>query len=344
MKKFLISESEKQRILGMHKRAIRKEWVISEAPGDDDGQRMADANIRSISGYEMNPNDEPGNAMNIALNDINGNQLFYNCITDPRLSKKDVESSPTYSAGYLYDSNFKDVRNNTILSGEWEKIAKEHCSAKYSFVNQWRAENCPKLNAKTYWNYNYQCSSYINAQAAEKQQQAQATADAEAQKLKDAEAAKKAADDKAYEEKMAADAAASAAANKKALEALGNYPVDIQNAYQALADAIDKEGGTQADVEAKIDAINAVINNPNQHYKHYLYNSDIENVPKEGGKFQKAGGYKTYINRYMTRAKEKFPNLSKTVDVTNLTTATYPAEKTTTNENYYRDYFKKFIL
>jgi hypothetical protein len=47
MKKFLISESEKQRILGMHKRAIRKEWVINEDVDTDNEkitfQKLPDA-------------------------------------------------------------------------------------------------------------------------------------------------------------------------------------------------------------------------------------------------------------------------------------------------------------
>jgi len=47
MKKFLISESEKQRILGMHKRAIRKEWVLNEDVAEDNEkttlQKLPDA-------------------------------------------------------------------------------------------------------------------------------------------------------------------------------------------------------------------------------------------------------------------------------------------------------------
>jgi hypothetical protein len=304
MKKFLISESEKERILGMHKKAIRKEWVISEANGGDFGERMADANIRSISGYEMDETSEPGNAMVIALNDINGNQLYYNCITDPRLSKKDVESSPSYSAGYLYDSNFKDVRNNTILSGEWEKIAKEHCSAKYAFVNKWRAENCPKLNAKTYWNYNYQCSSYINAQAAEKS----AAASAQAEK-----------DKAAAEAKIAATQAANQAATSKeraegdaamAANAL-SFATPFNKLFKELTDLVEGTAesnyamGTQQDIEAKINQLQSYWSNPDAKGKFTASNADAT-LPYSVQKALK------FIPKLIQTAKTKYPSMTAT--------------------------------
>jgi len=304
MKKFLISESEKQRILGMHKRAVRKEWVLNEGPGDDIGQRFADANIRSVSGYEIDPNDEPGTAMNIALNDINGNQLYYNCITDPRLSKKGVESSPVYSAGYLYNANSENVRNNTILSGEWETIAKEYCSAKYKFVNNWRAENCPKLNAKTYWNYNYQCSSYINAQAAEKQQQAQAEVDA-----KKAEA----------EAKIATSQAANLASMKQTI-AQGDavmaanaesFGTPFNKLYNELTDLVEGTSasnyamGSQQDIEAKINEIQALWSDPNQKGKGAAASED----PRVSYSIAKA---LKFIPKLIQTAKAKYPNMTAT--------------------------------
>lgn len=343
MGKFIISESEKQRILEMHKNATRKQYLMEK--DIEDGTVLAQAREQSLIDGTKGDITSIGFSIN---GDPNRRQYFYTCV--PSFNSTQAEIKDVNVAGAMYDAN------NTLftaadlgLKGNYNQEFRNACSNIYAVIAKKRETFCVNPKNKTKPNFAWNCPQYTDeakaaAAAAEAESQAAAQATAQAEKDKAEAAAKKAADDKAELEKQAAQQAVSAANRKKALEVLGNYPVEIRDAYDALANAIDKEGGTQADVEAKIDAINAVINNPNQHYKHYLYLSDIENVPKEGGNFQKKGGYKTYINRYMTRAKEKFPNLSKTVDVTNLTTATYPPKQESTNENYYRDYFKKFIL
>jgi len=265
MKKFLISESEKNRILEMHKRAVRKEWVLNEASGDDDGsgKELKNAGIRSISPADTTDSNTgglkaAGGATFVQLVDINGITLYYNCIRDPRASKKEVDVSPTiFKTGSLMDQNYNDVRNNTILHGNWEQILQKNCSSAYSFVNNWRAENCPKLNAKTYWDYNNQCSIYMNAQAAEKQQQAQATADADAQKVKDAEAAKEKAD-------MDARTAAANAKNLEAKTSAASFSEPFNKLYSELFTLVSSSPmGSQQEIEDKINQLNTMYNDPN---------------------------------------------------------------------------------
>ena len=82
----------------------------------------------------------------------------------------------------------------------WETLAKQYCGAVYKFVNNWRAENCPKLNAQTYWNYNNQCSTYLRSQQMEKDQAAAAEADA---KKAAADATQKAATDAEIQKRAA---------------------------------------------------------------------------------------------------------------------------------------------
>jgi predicted nucleic acid-binding Zn-ribbon protein len=218
--------------------------------------------------------------MNIAINDINGNQLYYTCVTDPRLSKKELDENPNiYTAGSLYNSDFENVKNNTILTGNWETLAKKNCGAVYKFVNNWRTENCPKLNAQTYWNYNNQCSTYLRSQQMEKDQAAAAEADA---KKAAADATQKAATD-AEIQKRAAMSSEDAAMSRNFSTTMADYRTKL-----------DKfESMTQEELETLINEINA-------YWKKSLINRSSEDEKR----------YRSVFPKFNAEFKTKFPALT----------------------------------
>lgn len=280
MKKFIITESEKERILEMHRNAIKRQYLKEQ--DTNFGPEFEKANIRSMAADETVTKDSGvGTSMAIAINDINGNQLYYTCITDPRLSKKELDANPqVYTAGSLYNADFKNVKNNTILTGNWEDLAKRYCKAQYTFVNSWRDENCPKLNAQTYWNYNYQCSAYLRSQQMQKDQAASAEADA---KKAEADAAQKVKDDA---ERAKTDAERAADASK-----MQEFSTKMAE-YRTKLDGYD--GMTQEQLETLINEINAYWKSS------LLARADSEDEAR----------YRRLFPKFNTAFKTKFPSIT----------------------------------
>jgi hypothetical protein len=278
--KFVITEEEKSRILNMHKNAIKRQYLKEQ--DTNFGPEFEAANIRGISADEVVDNTSgKGTGMNIAINDINGNQLYYTCVTDPRLSKKELDENPNiYTAGSLYDSDFKNVKNDTILTGNWETLAKKNCGAVYKFVNDWRTENCPKLNAQTYWNYNNQCSTYLRSKQMEKDQVAAAEADS-----------KKAAEDAAQKAATDAEIQKRAASNAEDA-AMGRNFVTTMADYRSKLDKF--ESMTQEELETLINEINA-----------YWKKSLLARADSEAEKT-----YRRVFPKFNTEFQTKFPTIT----------------------------------
>lgn len=281
--KFLISEEEKSRILEMHQNATKKQYLKEQ--DTNFGPEFEKANIRSMAADETITKDSGvGTAMSIAINDINGNQLYYTCITDPRLSKKDLEANPEiYTTGSLYNGDFKNVKNNTILTGNWEDLAKRYCKAQYTFVNNWRDENCPKLNAQTYWNYNNQCSTYLRSQQIQKDQAAAAEADA-----------KKAATDAAQKAKDDAERAKSDAERAADNAKMQEFSTKMAD-YRTKLDGYDNM--TQEQLETLIKEINA-------YWKSSLIHRSSEDEKR----------YRSVFPKFNTAFKTKFPAITVLLD------------------------------
>ena len=290
--KFIITEQEKQRILEMHRRAIRIEFLNEQ--GDDDMELYEKANVQSTTPVTADM-IENGNVYT-TLTDKNGMTLYYTCIRDPRVSKADADSDTTYNAGHLHDAFGTDKKNNTLLvSPYYEQIAQGNCRAAYSWLNSWRYENCPKLNANTHWDYSYQCSSTM---AAFKRGEEQAAA---------AEVAAK--------EKAAADAAA--AKEKEASDARdlerNTERQQTSTSGQSFADPFNKlyndlftkvsssPMGTQQEIEDLINQLNTMMTDPNLRLARYnakdlgLTTSSLKNIPK-----------------LIQTAKTTYPNISAT--------------------------------
>ena len=291
MKKLIITESEKQRILEMHKRAIRKEFLIEQ---DVDVELYKKANVQQT--VPVTADEVADGRVSTSLNDINGNQLYYTCIRDPRVSKADADKDPTYNAGSLYDANFKDVKNNTILKAPYyEQIAQGNCRAAYSWLNSWRFENCPKLNANTHWDYSYQCSSTM---ASLKRGEEQAAADEVSAKEKAAS------DAAAAKEKEASDARDLAKNTERQQTSTSgqSFADPFNKLYNDLFTKVSSSPmGTQQEIEGLINQLNTMITDPNMKTARYnakdlgLITSSLKNIPK-----------------LIQTAKETYPNISAT--------------------------------
>jgi cation transport regulator ChaC len=167
MGKFLITEEEKSKILGMYYKTMGKS-LVKEDIQDDQVKEFQDAGISQLTA------SEDGGDMNIQITDVNNRRINYTCMTDPRLKKSEVDGAPYLRAGAIYDGSFKDMKGRSSLTGNWEKVAQKYCKASYNFVNKWRADNCPKLSEKTHWNYANECKTYIESKRQEQVASAEA--------------------------------------------------------------------------------------------------------------------------------------------------------------------------
>ena len=150
MGKFLITEEEKSKILGMYYKTMGKLLVKEDQSAD-----FVAAGINQMTA------SEDGGDMSVQIIDTNNRRIYYTCMTDPRLTKKELDASPYNYARSIYNDSFKDMKGQTDLKGNWEKIVQKYCTASYKFVNSWRDQNCPKLSEKTHWNYANECKTYI---------------------------------------------------------------------------------------------------------------------------------------------------------------------------------------
>jgi hypothetical protein len=145
MKKFLIAEAEKARILGMHYNAMGKS-LVSEQDVPWTEEIMNNTGLRSIGSME-DEYMEYGQFEVTFTTETGGRTTYaYQCITDPR--EKEGEG---FKAGTVrdYDEN-KLVNPNQIgLKGDWLNYIKKWCKPGYDWLAKWNAKNAPKTQAPT---------------------------------------------------------------------------------------------------------------------------------------------------------------------------------------------------
>lgn len=189
MKNILLSlnESEKKRILEMHKNATKKQYLSEQ--GDDFMAYNISSLVYSQPGDVKNPYFQ-GEGLDIFLRDINGKGVYYQCVTDPAVEKgmkfrklknpetgkmENTELDPTPRGSMMDENgnklvyekagNVELIKGTTIKKG-WEKFLPQWCAGVYAWYNQEKA----KLDAE---------ASQIASAEAEKQKQ---QANAETQK------------------------------------------------------------------------------------------------------------------------------------------------------------------
>lgn len=182
-----LNESEKRRILEMHKNATKKQYLSEQ------GDNYTDYGITSITYPQPGDLKTPyfqGESLDIVFRDVNGNNIYYKCVTDPAVEKgmkfrklknpdtgkmENTELDPT-PRGSMMDENgnkltYEKLGNveyikGTLVKKGWEKFLPQWCAGVYAWYNQEKA----KLDAE---------ATQIASAEAEKQKQ---QANAETQK------------------------------------------------------------------------------------------------------------------------------------------------------------------
>jgi hypothetical protein len=141
MKKFLITEVEKARILGMHYNAMGKS-LVSEQDIPWTTEIIDKTGIRSIGSMESEYMDMGQFEVTFNTTSGGGTLYAYQCITDPR--KK--EGAGGFKGGTLRDYNAEKIVNpNEVgLKGDWLNYVKQYCKPGYDWLAKWNAKNAPK--------------------------------------------------------------------------------------------------------------------------------------------------------------------------------------------------------
>lgn len=146
MKKILISEAEKAKILGMHYNAMGKSLVNeqNEIPWND--QIMDNTGLSSI-GPLTSKDIEMGQFEVTFVTKVGGEKRFsYQCITDPR--KKEGEGG--FKMGTLrdYDNEVIVDPKTAGLKGDWLNYVKQYCKPAYTWLAEYKAKNAPQPQAQ----------------------------------------------------------------------------------------------------------------------------------------------------------------------------------------------------
>jgi hypothetical protein len=146
MKKFLITEAEKSRILGMHYNAMGKSLVNEQR---QDPEEFAKAGIRAYTG--LNDDDvKQGRYAVYFTENTNNRNYYYRCAANPQDGNQ-AWNKP----GAIYDASFKIANDPFVLSQtpEFKKIMTEACKPVFDYLAQQRAKTqtapAPQVAAAT---------------------------------------------------------------------------------------------------------------------------------------------------------------------------------------------------
>jgi hypothetical protein len=137
MKKFLIAEAEKARILGMHYKAMGKSLVNEQDYKPEEFQK---AGIQQLSSVDAE--DAADGRYSVAFTEnTNGRRYYYMCATNPEFGNE-----PWNKAGAIYDGNYKIANDPFVLSQspEFKKMMAQECKPVFNYIAQQQAKNAPQ--------------------------------------------------------------------------------------------------------------------------------------------------------------------------------------------------------
>jgi hypothetical protein len=137
MKKFLIAEAEKARILGMHYNAMGKTLVNEQVDSPEEFRKAGISRITPVSLDDV----KDGRYAVSFMENTNSKEYSYNCATNPKFANE-----PWNKAGAIYDSTLKIVNDPFVLSNtpEFKAMMTRGCKAVFDYLAQERAKNAPK--------------------------------------------------------------------------------------------------------------------------------------------------------------------------------------------------------
>lgn len=145
MKNFLITESEKSRILGMHYNAMGK-TLVNEQNEKADPLWSTRTGITNISEPDADRMEEFNN-FDIGFRTSKSPDIAFNyrCITDP----SEKPTTKVEMAGTIFDSNGNIYNATDIgLKADYLTIFKQYCKPTYGWLARYNAKNAPKPQAQ----------------------------------------------------------------------------------------------------------------------------------------------------------------------------------------------------
>jgi hypothetical protein len=140
MKKFLITEAEKSRILGMHYNAMGKSLVSEQ---NYDPEEFRKAGIQQLS--SVTAEDAAEGRYSIAFTEnTNDRRYYYMCATNPEFGNE-----PWNKAGAIYDGSYKIANDPFVLSQspEFKKMMAQECKPVIDYIAKQNAKAQPESPA-----------------------------------------------------------------------------------------------------------------------------------------------------------------------------------------------------
>jgi hypothetical protein len=137
MKKFLIAEAEKSRILGMHYKAMGKSLVNEQNLKPEELQKAGIQQYVPVTASEA----KLGNYYVSFTENTNFKRYNYQCAPNPKFGNE-----PWNKTGAIYDGANKLVNDPFVLSNtpEFKKIMADACRAVFTHIAQQKAKNAPQ--------------------------------------------------------------------------------------------------------------------------------------------------------------------------------------------------------
>ena len=304
MKSILISESEKQRILNMHKNAIKRQY-LGEQVNTEPGTVIAQSRTQDLIDGTKGEINYIGFSVN--GDEHRGKQYYYMCM--PNFESTPQQIVGVNKAGAIFDGNSNPKTVAELdLKGNYTQEFRTACGNIYAHFAKKRETFCTNPKNKTKPNFSWNCPQYTDeAKSAAAAAEASSQDAAQQEKLKAEKEAKIAATqaaNTAATEKARAEGDAVMGANALSFATPFNK---LMNELMGLVEGTAESNyamGTQQDIEAKINQLQEYWN-ANTKGKFTATNAD-EKTPYSVGKALR------FIPRLIKTAKTKYPSMTAT--------------------------------
>ena len=272
MKKFIITESEKERILNMHRNAIKRQYLGEQSVSTEPGTVIAQNRDQSL--IDGTQGDITYIGFSINGDAHRGKQYYYMCV--PSFDSTPEELVGINKSGAIFDSNSNlKTAAELGMTGNYTQEFRTACSNIYANLANKRKTFCADPKNKTKPNFSWNCPQPTTP--------SQTASDQSVDTQKAAEEAQKAKDDA---ERAKSDAERTAEGAK-----MQGFSTKMAE-YRTKLDGYD--GMTQEQLETLINEINAYWKSS------LLARADTEDEVR----------YRRLFPKFNTEFKEKFPAIT----------------------------------
>ena len=274
MKKFIITESEKERILNMHRNAIKRQYLGEQSVNTEPGTVIAQTRDQSL--IDGTKGDITSIGFSINGDEHKGKQYYYQCV--PSFDSTPEQIVGANKSGAIYDGNFNlKTAAELGMTGNYTQEFRTACANIYANLANKRKTFCADPKNKTKPNFGWNCP-----QPVETPSQVGSTQSVDTKKA-EADAAQKAKED-AERAKRDAENASEAKSIQEFTTKMAEYRTKL-NGYDNM---------TQEQLETLINEINA-----------YWKSSLLARADSEA-----ESTYRRVFPKFNTEFKTKFPAIT----------------------------------